>query len=227
MNAKFFTNKPKTKWEDSSKYVIDFDTSDLRRYALVELLKTIATGRQWGVLTIKESREMMRMNPYDTADDKDYVDQLMRPVNMIPLTNDPPPQPALTDGKDPVKPPEPDHAAGAQVVEDVARNLFNGVFVDAFKRVLSRDNRDARVVTNAFTAPLAAIADYFFMTLDENHRSGDSLSNQITEFMSGYMGAMAQRASSWTNDHAGTEFSRAVTELRTKIEQENLNGTSD
>lgn len=86
-NDKLFTENPMSNWEDGDKYEVAFDTTDMDRYRIMEVLKTVTAARQWGIGTSNEGRRLVGWNDYDKHDSKDLADKLWRPVNMVPMSN--------------------------------------------------------------------------------------------------------------------------------------------
>lgn len=211
-NVSLLSNNPRFTFEDARRYKIAFDTSTLDRYTLLETLKTVSTGRQWSLLSINEGRHLLNMNPRPEK----WADDLLRPVNMVHEGEEPTPNPAPQAGNGPDNnsggenpaPTEPDATAR------FARSLYQRVFQDAFNRVLSRDKRDEKAVSRAFTAPIAAIADYFCMLQTDNFRSGDPLPAPVDTFVQQYLAAMTKRAGNWTENDFENELSRAVDALK-------------
>lgn len=87
LNAKLFVDDADNKWENSDKFEIAFDTSEMDRYRILETLKTVAVGRQWGIVTGQEGRKLIGYNPYEPdKTDKNPANLLWRPVNMVPIS---------------------------------------------------------------------------------------------------------------------------------------------
>jgi HK97 family phage portal protein len=88
LNFKLFPTSSISKWDNSDKFEIAFDTTDMDRYRIMETLKTVATGRQWGVLTGNDGRRLIGMNPSEGTDSNNPMDKYWRPVNMIAVSTE-------------------------------------------------------------------------------------------------------------------------------------------
>lgn len=218
-NSSLFPENPANKWEDGDKYEIDFDTTEMDSYRIMETLKTVSVGRQNSVLTPDEARAMIGKNPYEQTDPANPAKQLSIAVNLVPMTGDAADAIAAAAKATTTQP-----SGGESMTEatDIAaRKLYARVFRDAFNRVTKREKRDKTVVNSAFIAPISAISDYFLMSNDANFRSGSEFPEEISLFVAGYVENMAKRCAEWTTEDStaqcDAELTRAITEIRKRV----------
>jgi hypothetical protein len=133
----------------ANKFFIRFNTQDFERADFANTLKAIQTGRFSGLYTIDEGRKLLGLNPVDPATLKpeNPGGSLWAPVNMAPITDEPPPEPVVAAPGDPSQPSvKPAASKPAQ-----ASHSFKGIFRDAMGRLLARRKTDKADFTKIFT----------------------------------------------------------------------------
>lgn len=140
-------------------YTIERDFTDLERGDFDSQMTGISVGRQWGLLTANEGRQIRGMNPVGPEGDI-----LMVPLNMVPADKIDEIADQMAKPADPAAPdnePEPAGNGGRNqrmLLQRMAQ-AFGPLFRDAAGRLAARDKRDAAAVQQIFGAVLTAIAD--------------------------------------------------------------------
>jgi HK97 family phage portal protein len=194
-----------------NKFFIDFDYSRLQRADAAAREAFYASGRQWGYLNTNDIREFEGLNPIE----EDWAEDYWMPINMTLV--DTPIDPTHQDGSGKGDPGE-DTAGETDQVADRYAQHFGRLFRDAFGRVLTRDKRDLKAISAAFGPVLFSARDGLFALAAGQMRVKSKPGAETDSFLADYMGAMAQRAASWTDRDADTtaasELGRAIRAIR-------------
>lgn len=188
-----------------NKFYVDFDVADMLRPDADSREKFYATGRQWGFLCANDVREMEKKNPIEEP----WAEQFIIPINMTLSTTplDPNHQDGAGNGD------KPDDLPAERYVQHYSR-----IWRDAFGRVLAREKRDLRVLSGAFGAVLFSVRDAWFDLAKLEMRCEAKPGSETDKFVAEYLGAMQQRAASWSSEGADeaatTELRRAIQALR-------------
>jgi HK97 family phage portal protein len=223
----------------AGQYIIRFDTQEMERGDFETRLKAISTGRQWGIYTANEARELIGSNPIDVAVSDNAADQLWMPVNMViapdvedeaevlpsalpPGTPDPLAAPAAAPNATPAPVPTAAPAKPAKVTKSIDRitGVYSRSFREAFHKVLAAPKPDNKAFTRAFTAPLAGIADYLYMDEDPDFRAGNDLPTEVAGFISDFIGGMRKRSIDWKEEQWLAELLRAAKAIKIAVVRE-------
>jgi HK97 family phage portal protein len=190
----------------ANKYFAKFDTRKLTFPDAESKTKFYAAGKQWGVLSTNDIRELEDMNPIEHPSGDVY----WMPVNMMDMSKPAPvPNPAApTTTPDPTQEP------------DVKRYIrsYSSTFKDACGRIQARGNKaDADTYRRTFTPMFRDIAE---VVVDLSHFAGASkpILDRVDAFTNDYCGGMSKR--NLKPDNQEIELERAVKAIVTATMRE-------
>lgn len=199
-----------------NRFYLDFDLTDMLRPDAASRDTFYRGGRTNAYLNTNDIRAFEKLNPIEEPWAEDY----WMPINMT--LADTPIDPNSQDGagngdKNGDKPdPAPDPKADPTSARYI--HHFGRLFRDAFGRVLVRDKRDLKAVSEAFGPILFSLRDAAFDLCAGQMQFRGRPGEESDRFIAAYLGAMHKRAAAWTIDEekpkCDAELSRAVIAMR-------------
>jgi len=192
-------------------FFVDFDLTEMRRPDAATREKFYASGRQWAYLNTNDIRGFEKLAPIDEP----WAEEYWMPVNMTLVGT-------------PIDPTHQDGAGNGVVPADPAEGAlaraYSRPFRDAFQRVLSREPRDTRALTQCFGPIFFAAREMWGASAQREMRSTAEPGQESERFVAEYLGSMTQRAGSWTADNAEEvahqELARALRSIRIAVYRE-------
>lgn len=232
---------------NAGRFFCRFDTKQFERATYADLLRGIQMGRYAGLYTVNEGRALLGEQPYSAKQLKsdDPGDKLWQPVNMVVVTEDSisGELPATVGGgagqggddqsggdgggKPPTGTPQGGKRSRERRKDSEIRyyfGLYKPLFREALGKLLARKKPDSRDFERLFSPVLVSIASAFSFTPDAPPDEM-ALNEETTQFISGYIGALAQRSAEWTAENVDLitveEMRRALLAMREKCARRN------